>query len=535
MLVSALVLGCASAVLASSGYLKLDLEHVQGPRLVKRQTNTDHLGQQIVAGENGSLYWLNLTIGTPPQSFRLQLDTGSSDVVVTNSKVKECKKEGGCPSGSYDPGSSSTYELVSEGTFNNSYGDGTAYIGDYFTDVLSVGGIDIKAGDLIVGLANQLEDGPQLVNDGTGLVGVGYQANSGAVVLTLQNNTLPSTVISAMVSSGDIGRQAYSLYLGSQEAAKGRIIFGGIDPSLYTGDLVALPVLKDPVQYAEYTDFKVALTGVSVTDESGTRLLTDTDFAMPVLLDSGNTVTNLPSSLVDAVYGGFGITSIEGSATIPCSRNRANASLTYHFGGGDDGPSINVPLSALIAPLSEPAQFSDGQDICQFKVDVPNGDTLVLGDSFMRSGYFVFDLDNNQVALAQAATSSVAGSSGSISAIMSGTDIPGCSSTNTFSIDVSSATLSDEGGPAAATSDNAEATGSINPVTPTFDLGAAATETANESGSSGGSGGSSGSASSSGSGIGSGNAAPSVRVPSTVVVAGSSVVALAVGFAMVLL
>lgn len=473
-----------------------------------------------------------MTIGTPPQSFRLQLDTGSSDVVIVNSDNSVCGQQGGCPSGSYTPKDSSTYSLVSEGTFNNTYGDGTSYVGDYITDVVDVGKIDIKAGDLIIGLANELGDGPQLQNDGSGLVGVGYQANSGAIILTYQENgTLPPTVVSAMVASGDIGRQAYSLFLGQENSASGSIIFGGVDPSYYSGDLVAVPVLKDPIQGSniEYTSFTVALTGVSISDDSGTRSLTDDNFAVPVLLDSGTTITHLTSDLAQAINDGFGATQIQGNGVLPCSRASSNASITYHF-GGSDGPAISVPLDALMWDFQHSGgqQFSDGQDACLLAVEGPIGDNpVILGDSFMRSGYFVFDLENNQVAMAQAVTSSPSG--GSVTAIESGTDIPGCSSTNTFSIDAATVT---QGGSSPQDTEGSDVTSLGNPATPTFDLGAAGTQTSNlASDASGSSGGSSGSASSSGSG----NAAGQVVIPSMTLVVSSGVMAVAVGFAMVLL
>jgi hypothetical protein len=313
MLTSVLTLTCASAVLAQ-GFLQLDLEHGQGPRLKKRQTSTSDLSQEAYLGQNGSLYWLNITIGTPPQSLRLQLDTGSSDVVVTNGDVPQCSAPGGCPSGKFFPKDSSTYEDVGTG-FDNPYGDGTEYIGDFFTDVVNVGGIAINSGDLIMGIANELKDGPNLVNDGSGLIGVGYQALSG---VTVANSTLPPTVISAMVASGDIGRQAYSIYLGSQESGKGQIIFGGVDSSLYTGDLVALPILQTQQNgTATYMYSNVALTGISITDDSGTRALTDSSFQASVLLDSGNTLTDLPSNVFDEIAKGFGVTESRKSCLHP--------------------------------------------------------------------------------------------------------------------------------------------------------------------------------------------------------------------------
>jgi hypothetical protein len=420
--------------------------------------------------------------------------------------------------------------LVQEGTFNNSYGDGTEYIGDYITDVVSVGGIEIKAGDLIIGLANQLVSGPQAQNDGSGLVGVGYQALSGAIALTATgtNGTLPPTIISA----GDISRQAYSLYLGGNEAHDGAIIFGGVDPAYYTGDLVVVQTLPDPLPETDiqYTALQVALTGVSVSDGKGTRGLTGSDYGVAALLDSGTSIMHLPNDIVTALYDGFGITMIEGEPYLPCSRAESNASIAFQF-GGSDGPSISVPLSAMMANYSDSGAtpFSDGQDACFFNVVGPLGDgSVILGDSFMRSGYFVFDLTNNQIAVAQGVTDTPT-STGSVTAMSSGSDIPGASSTNTFTISGSSVT--DVSGPA-QTTENGSGNTSAEPATPTFDLGAAGSATSNlaSDGSSSSTGGSSSS-----SGIGATVAAPAVILPGTRIAVGSGVMAAAIAFAMILL
>jgi len=75
--------------------------------------------------------------------------------------------------------------------------------------------------------------------DSHGVMGVGYDTNEAA-------NPSPSgvyaSVLDNMVSQGVIERKAYSLYLNDLQVNKGSIIFGGIDSTKYTGDLVALPL-----------------------------------------------------------------------------------------------------------------------------------------------------------------------------------------------------------------------------------------------------------------------------------------------------
>lgn len=120
------------------------------------------------------LYWMNMTLGTPPQPVRLQLDTGSSNIVVPSNNATQCSNSSLCPGGFFTPADSSTYTILSANTFNNTYGDQTAYLGDYVSDVVGVGDVQLPEGLVPIGLANRLVDG-LATNDGTGLVGVSYQ------------------------------------------------------------------------------------------------------------------------------------------------------------------------------------------------------------------------------------------------------------------------------------------------------------------------------------------------------------------------
>lgn len=92
-----------------------------------------------------TLYYCNLTLGTPAQSFRLVLDTGSSDLWcnVPNSQLCSSPGDPCSSSGTYDSKASSTYAFVSS-NFNIKYADGSGAVGDYVTDILHIGGTTIK-------------------------------------------------------------------------------------------------------------------------------------------------------------------------------------------------------------------------------------------------------------------------------------------------------------------------------------------------------------------------------------------------------
>jgi hypothetical protein len=55
-------------------------------------------------------------------------------------------------------------------------------------------------------------------------------------------------------------------------------------------------------------------------------------------------------------------------------------------------------------PLDEngnPITFKDGQQACNFGISPSPGATAILGDTFLRSAYVVYNLETNEIAIAQ--------------------------------------------------------------------------------------------------------------------------------------
>ncbi|MBS4469550.1 hypothetical protein KHP32_22785, partial [Cronobacter sakazakii] len=138
----------------------------------------------------------------------------------------------------------------------------------------------------------------------------------------------------------------------------------------------------------------------------------------------------IPPAVFNSISEGLGLA----QGLLPCNYRNADASLIYHF-GGEGGPSIDVPLKAIL-DVEAAGQFDDGRDACYLNIIAESDNDVILGDSFMRSGYFVYDLENNVGAMAQGA---LAVTAEAITAIPSGTTIPGCSSTNTLTLAPSAA------------------------------------------------------------------------------------------------
>ncbi|KAK2050811.1 eukaryotic aspartyl protease [Colletotrichum somersetense] len=332
-----------------------------------------------------TLYFVNGSVGTPAQPMRLHLDTGSSDLWVNTASSTLCRGQGSpCSvSGTYSANASSTYNYVGS-WFNISYVDGSGATGDYVTDKFNIGGSTLNDFQFGVGYTSS---SPQAI------LGVGYKANEvqvGRAGLQPYDN-LPAK----MASQGLIQSSAFSLWLNDLDASRGSILFGGVDTAHYEGELKTVPIQKEGGTFAE---FLITLTKVTL----GSKTLED-KMALAVLLDSGSSLTYLPDDMVTTIYSMVGAVyqQEEGVAFIPCNTANSGANMTFSFSGAVITVPIDELVLDLIAITGKRTSFSNGVDACLFGI-APAGDgTNVLGDTFLRSAYVVYDIDNNEISLAQ--------------------------------------------------------------------------------------------------------------------------------------
>lgn len=133
--------------------------------------------------------------------------------------------------------------------------------------------------------------------------------------------------------------------------------------------------------------------GVTFPSDEYPTNLTAPGYAKPVIIDSGSTLSYLSPSIVTAMLAYFPgwVNKGGGLYTVPCSYR--NILGTMDFGFGDK--IIKIQLAQFIwfngatcyGPIANAAEKTD----------------VILGDTFMRGAYVVFDQDNANVHIAQAA------------------------------------------------------------------------------------------------------------------------------------
>ncbi|RYP51628.1 hypothetical protein DL769_010780 [Monosporascus sp. CRB-8-3] len=332
-----------------------------------------------------TLYFVNVTLGTPPQQILVHLDTGSSDLWVNTPSSALCmqRDEPCARAGTYDANSSSTYSYIGS-WFNISYIDGSGANGDYVSDTISIGDATLEDFQFGIGYRS---------TSNQGILGIGYPINEvqvGRAELEPYEN-LPAK----MVSAGRIRSKAYSLWLNDLDANSGNILFGGVDAERYIGPLYTLPVQAIG---GVCSDFKITLTSLVLGDE----VIAD-DAALAVLLDSGSSLTYLPETWVRKIYKQVGAQydSSNGAAYVPCALAGSSDTLDFTF----SEPRISVAMDELVLGIytaygTRPT-FSNGVDACLFGIAPAGAGTKVLGDTFLRSAYVVYDLDGNEISLAQ--------------------------------------------------------------------------------------------------------------------------------------
>ena len=273
----------------------------------------------------------------------LIIDTGSSDVWVTSSNSIACAASpSSCPHGTFDAANSSSYQPLGI-EFNQTYGNiknPTEYAGPYFTDTLGFGNASLP--NHTMGLVDLRKESASVSSNQTwGIFGIGYPG--GQNLDQLHNHIYP-TVWDSLLSAGYIARRLFSLYLDDVSSSAGSVLFGGIDTTKYSGELVSFPVQQDNEGLGpQYLRYLVALTGVAFSSHIGSAAIVPDNYTASALLDSGNPLIELPDKYIAELLTGLGGTVQDGFALVDCALRQVNASFDFEI-GGPTGLNASTPI-----------------------------------------------------------------------------------------------------------------------------------------------------------------------------------------------
>lgn len=314
-------------------------------------------------------YFTEISVGTPGQSFKVILDTGSSNLWVPS---KECGSLACFLHSKYDHDSSSSYKK--NGTeFAIQYGSGSleGYISQ---DTITIGDLVIPKQDFAEATS---EPGLAFAfGKFDGILGLAYD--------TISVNKAVPPIYNAL-NQGLLDDPSFGFYLGDtnkDEEDGGLATFGGYDENHIDGKITWLPVRRKAY-------WEVAFEGIGLGDEFAELKSTG------AAIDTGTSLITLPSSLAEIINSKLGATkNWSGQYTIECDKRDSLPELTLNFSG------YNFTLSPFEYTLEV-----GGSCISVFTpMDFPKpiGDLAIIGDAFLRKYYSIYDLKKNAVGLAKA-------------------------------------------------------------------------------------------------------------------------------------
>lgn len=344
---------------------------------------------------------IDTTVGTPPQSFSVMPDTGSPFLWVPSASSPACTPN--CPSPVWNPNASSTAVDI-DAIFNVSYGltPDNIMLGEFYNDTVRFGGIQIPQHP--IALADVIDT---IYDSQTwGIMGLGSNLANRQV----NASTIPWDYLYQL---GYIKKRLFSVWLNHIDAKEGTIVFGGVEKSKAKGKLRSSPltsVVSTP-HGDDFFEWSINLTALSRRDEKTGDEEALVNSTYNTIFDTGSPNMYVPQDLYDTVAAPLNVSirTYRNTSYVRCSLRKSSQSLRFDFAGkeGVQGPTIRVPYGEIIYPFGMPANLGevrseDGTELCYLGILSNGGAPLfILGTTFIRSAYVVYDADSLELRIAQ--------------------------------------------------------------------------------------------------------------------------------------
>ncbi|KAI9328850.1 aspartic peptidase domain-containing protein [Obelidium mucronatum] len=355
-----------------------------------------------------NIYFTQLTIGTPSQTFNVDIDTMSSYLWVSSTTCSTCQNYN-----RFDSTKSTSFKAKSSTPVTQSYDFGKA-TGVLSTDSVEWGGISVKNQPFLVVTSVDSKMSQTMIGERDGILGLALQDG-------LDKCKFHRSLIYGMVSQRQVKNPVFSIWLNrtfstptddSFVPQAGQLTMGGYDSSKYTGSITYIPVSPivklDSNGKAVKSYYHWSVKATNVFNGQSTSI-PPTSSRTVAIFDMGTVFIWVDTSTVDRIV--YSINQVVGANTI-------SIDTTTNLYIVDCNVVSSLPdLSFVLGPQNiwftlqkQHYIVRDGGGSCVFGIQ-SNGNAetgsqvttqWVLGSLFLRRYMTVFDLGKKRVGLASA-------------------------------------------------------------------------------------------------------------------------------------
>ncbi|KAH9448006.1 hypothetical protein MJO28_011555 [Puccinia striiformis f. sp. tritici] len=347
-------------------------EGSQGRVLALKEDGSDHeVPAESIAHDLE--YVVPVTIGTPGVQLLLDFDTGSADLWVWSSDLKASQ-----PTASghavYDPKKSSTAQEVPGCTWKISYGDGSSASGVVYKDDLKIG--DLHCSEQGIEVAQKLSSAFLNGEGSDGLLGLAWPQINTA-------HPQQKTPMQNMMEKSITNQGLFTVCLKHDTDGKGFYSFGTIcaeEAGVSEKDIAYTPI--DNKQGFWAFQSTKAMIGDEEIELSENVAIADTGTTLALVSEALTTAlySKIPGAILDRSQGGY---VYPADAEVPDIKLAVGENM------------YTIPGKSLAyGPPDKGMVFGGIQSRGNNPFDI-------LGDTFLKSVYVVFDQTNVRIGVAQ--------------------------------------------------------------------------------------------------------------------------------------
>lgn len=346
-------------------------------------------------------------LGTPPQSFMMNFDTGSADTWIPAVGCNNCGNHT-----FFQPANSSTFTNASDNAeqWTIKYGDGSVVQGTTAYETITIGNVTLNNHSIGMTTIESAEFAEDPAMDG--IFGLGFPSLS---FIRADNRS----VVQTMRDQGIIDKAVMGIYLGDpHNAGDGEITFGDTNPQHYTGDIQYMPITSEKYWEVPFNGVRIGNSTVTSQGANGQPA------ANKAIVDTGTTLIIVPPSLSRVIHEAVpGAVYNESTGwRVPCAvaataaasdgddENIASSGATATATNTSSGTPANVTFllgdhqfPVPVEELVRQRQTIENKTMCYSGVSEMQSPMIIMGDMFLRHYYSVYDYDQKRIGFAPVA------------------------------------------------------------------------------------------------------------------------------------